>query len=154
MPPVSIDRDAFIQAFGRDKQFHEDCPQSTYLDRNTGSIIWVFDSDADARFSGIPEADNTAMRGAVQSEPDRYLHLPARHHGERHEILKAFLDSPWTDDPAEQQRVKVAYFGSIGGWKKQVEEEVWHVYVEYERTHILDLGADFLSHHNVDFRWQ
>ena len=36
---MAIDRTLFMMAFGRDVDFHDSFPQSTYLDRRTGDVI-------------------------------------------------------------------------------------------------------------------
>ena len=50
-------------AFGRDVD-HEAYPQSTYLDRRTGDVVWLYEDDGDAcGIAGIPAEDS--VRGAT-----------------------------------------------------------------------------------------
>ncbi|MDX1485755.1 MAG: hypothetical protein R3229_14885, partial [Alphaproteobacteria bacterium] len=48
---------------------------------------------------------------------------PGLEHGDHHDILKRFLRSQWTEDEERRLRVEEAYFGSIGGWKKAVDDQ-------------------------------
>ncbi len=41
----------FIHAFERDVDFHDEYPQSSYLDLETGEVIWVFEEDEDAEMA-------------------------------------------------------------------------------------------------------
>ena len=40
-----IDRMLFTMAFGRDVDFHDMYPQTTYLDRRTGDVVWLYEDD-------------------------------------------------------------------------------------------------------------
>ena len=43
---MAIDRTLFTMAFGRDVDY-EAYPQSTYLDRRTGGVVWLYEDDED-----------------------------------------------------------------------------------------------------------
>ena len=121
---LAIDQDLFMMAFGRDVVYHDMVPQLTYLDRRTGQVIWVYETDDDAYMeAGIPADENRQERERVAGDPARYLDIPGLDHGEHHEILKAFFSSDWTDDEEQRRRVEFAYLGSIGGWKESVDDQ-------------------------------
>ena len=106
---LAIDRSLFTMAFGRDVDYHDIVPQLTYLDGNSGDIIWVYETDDDAYMeAGIPAAENREERERVAAEPDRYLEIPGLDHDDHHRILKRFLRSGWTDDEERRQNVEEA----------------------------------------------
>ena len=48
----------FIEAFGRDVDYNGLCEQSTYLDIETGKMIWIYEENEDAEFTyGIPQEE-------------------------------------------------------------------------------------------------
>ncbi len=51
MRSVQINELMFIHAFERDVDFHDEYPQSSYLDLETGEVIWVFEEDEDAEMA-------------------------------------------------------------------------------------------------------
>ena len=92
-------------AFGRDVDFHDAYPQSAYLDRLTGDIIWLYDEDDDAYIEvGVAPEENRADRERVASDLHRYLEIPGLDHGDHHDILRRFLHSEWTEDTALRAR--------------------------------------------------
>ena len=151
---MNIDHAQFVMAFGRDVDFHDKYPQSTYLDRDTGDVIWVYDCDDDADGEGIPAEDNRKVRERVATEPARYLKIPGLDHGQRHEILRLLLDSDWIDDDARRQRAKEAYFRSIGGWKKNVcDEEAVHAFRDFKKAEIATRAEGFLRENGIVAGW-
>ena len=81
MPKLSIDEMLFLMALGRDVDYHDAYPQSTYLDRETGEIVWVYDNDDDATTDiGIKPEENHRKRMAIAARPDRHLKIPGRSH--------------------------------------------------------------------------
>ena len=143
-------------AFGRDVDFENTHPQSTYLDRENGDILWVYEDDEDAMWeAGIPAEENRGRREQIEAAPDRYLEIPGLSHGGHHEILREFLDSDWTEDEDERKRVRNAYFGSIGGWKKSLEDEsIVDVFHSFRERRIEQLAEKFLREHGIEPQWK
>jgi hypothetical protein len=118
---IKIDWAMFFQAFGRDL-YCEAYDVTTYLDLETGGDLWVYGSDDDASMEGFDRYENKKNRLKTNSYPDKYLPIPGRSHSECHGILIEFLNSEWTDDVADREFASACYFGSIGGWKRKIEE--------------------------------
>lgn len=152
---VSIDYDIFLMAFGRDVDFHDAHSQFTYLNRENGDILWVYEDDEDAPWdAGIPAEENRELREQIKATPARYLEIPGLSHGGHHEILREFLDSEWTEDEDEWKRVRNAYFGSIGGWKKSLDDEsIAYVFYNFRERRIKQLVEKFLREHGIEPLW-
>ncbi|MDX1485530.1 MAG: hypothetical protein R3229_13735 [Alphaproteobacteria bacterium] len=122
---LSIDRFLFISAFGRDSDYPTEIYyQTAYLDLDNGEMLWVYENDEDAETeAGLDPEENRRDRERVVRDPDRFLDIPGLEHGDHHDILKRFLRSQWTEDEERRLRVEEAYFGSIGGWKKAVDDQ-------------------------------
>ena len=104
------------------------------IDRHTGDVVWLYDCD-----------DNREGRERVAAEPERYLEIPGRDHGEHHEILLQFLRSDWTDNDACKQRAAEAYFGSIGEWKRDVrDEEVVHAFRAFRKAEVAKRAKELM----------
>jgi len=146
---LAIDQDQFKLAFGRDVDFHDPYPISTYLDRVTGNIDWVWKNDEDAEGEGIPAEDNQKLCEQIKATPNRYLELPGLSHGDHHTILKEFLA---TECPEDSQG---DYFSSIGGWiKSQEDERIVASYYDFRYRKILQRGETFLQQHGVKPQWK
>lgn len=156
MQELTIDETLFRMAFDRDVVFHDSCPQMTYLDRQTGEILWVFEEDEDAHMeAGISPAENKAIRQRVTASPDRYLEIPGLDHGDHHDILQQFIASDWTDDEEAKSNAQDAYFGSIGGWKKSVEDEgAIHAFYDFRDRRTQQLAEAFLCQHGIKPCWK
>ena len=64
----------FIEAFGRDLFYQDSNVQSSFLDTETGEMIWIYEDGEDAALTyGIPEEENTANQKRVKDNPERYL---------------------------------------------------------------------------------
>lgn len=151
---LEIDWISFQMAFGRDLCNDGAVPCLTYLDSCLGDIWWVtkYDDDAECEL-GISERENRATRECMASDPDRFLFLPGLTHGEHHDILKEFLASAWTPDESRRRRVREVYFGSIGGWKKQVgDDQATVMYEDYRDARVREMAEDFLRRNGVE-RW-
>ena len=146
----------FMMAIGRDVDFHDACPQSTYLDRRTGEVVWLYEDDDDAYGEvGIPAEENREGRERVAAEPERYLEIPGLDHGDHHDILRQFLRSDWTGDDARWRRAGEAYSGSIGRWKRDVrDEEAVHAFHAFQEEQIAKLAEEFLLENGVVPEWR
>jgi len=153
---LAIDKILFTMAFGRDVDYHDVVPQLTYLDRHTGDVIWVYETDDDAYMeAGIPADDNRQVRERVAGDPDRYLEIPGLDHGDHHEILKVFLGSDWTDDEEQRQNAEVAYFGSIGGWKTSVnDQDAVRTFYDFRDARVAMLAEEFLQENGIAPIWR
>lgn len=145
-----------IEAFGRDVDFHDAYEQLTYLDTETGEIIWVYDDDEEAEWmSGISAEENRAIRKRVEDEPERYLEIQGLTHGDHHDILKEFLNSEWTQDEELMQKAKESYFGSIGGWKDTVDNsDVVYSYFDFRDRKIESMAEEFLRENGIEPEWK
>ena len=74
---------------------------------------WIYDEDDDAETYGLCPDENREMREYIAADPKRYLLIPGLSHGEHHDILRAFLQSGWTEDESQHAAVRSAYVGSI-----------------------------------------
>lgn len=153
---AAIDKMLFLLAFGRDVDYHDVYPQLTYLDRRTGDMVWLYESDDDAYMeTGIPAEDNLAERQRVAAEPSRYLEIPGLDHGDHHDILRRFLRSDWTDDCALRQRAADAYSGSIGRWKRDVRDDgAVRAYDAFWDQRIEVLAREFLEVNGIVMQWR
>ena len=151
-----IDRTLFTMAFGRDVDFHDSYPQSTYLDRRTGVVIWLYEDDEDAYAeAGIPAEINRQGRERVAADAERYLEIPGFDHGEHHEILRQFLRSDWTDNDARWRRAEAAYSGSIGRWKRDVRDEgAVYAFYDFQEKRIAELAEEFLRENGIVPAWK
>jgi hypothetical protein len=153
---LAIDEMLFRQAFDRDVTFHDDCPQSAILDRESGEIFWVYANDDDAHTeAGISPEVNAAIRQRVADGHDRYLEIPGHDHGEHHEILQEFLASDWTEDEEAKSTARAAYFGSIGGWKKVVDDKsVVDAFVDFRERRTKQMAEAFLRAQGIEPQWR
>ena len=152
---LSIDRALFGLALDQDVDFQE-CPTSHYLDLQTGEVEWVYENDEDAYMqTGIPAEDNRAIREKIEATPNHYLELPGLERGDYHELLREFLDSDWTDDAEKHARVRNAYTGSIGRWKRSLEDRrIVHAFNNYCDRRKEQMGEEFLREHGIEPNWR
>ena len=156
MKTLTIDRELFMMAFGRDVDYHDLLPQGTWLDRSTGEVLWFYECDEDA-FSevGMPAKENREERERVEAEPDRHLLIPGLDHGEHHKILRRFLRSGWTGDESRLLRADAAYSGSIGGWIWDVGDEgAVSAFREYREARIAAMAEEFLRENRIVPEWE
>ena len=153
---VTIDQAMFSMAFDRDVDFHDVYPISTYLNLESGDVVWIYENDDDAYMeAGISPEENGATRDRVKALPNRYLEIPGLDHGDHHEILREFLDSDWTEDLEKHAKARSAYFGSIGGWKKSVgNESIVHSFNDYRDRKTQQLAEAFLREHGIEPAWK
>src|SRR6266542_6395704 len=153
---LHVDKILFLEAFGRDVPFHDAMAQSTYLDLETGELIWFYDDDDEAHMeAGIPVEENRSLREQVASAADRYLEIPGLDHSEHHEILREFLASDSIEDPALRAEAQEAYSGSIGGWKQAVTDEgIVHQFYQFCDDAVRARAEAFLQEHGVRVVWR
>ena len=153
---LRLDHARFMAAFGRDWAFTDSHPQSFYLDRETGEFLWVFDSDDDAEWAGgFPAEENCAKREAIEARPNRYVEIPGLNHWTHHAMLREFLDSDWTEDEGARNMARNAYLGSIGGWRKAVEDDsIVYAYYDFRDRKVQEMAEEFLLHHGIKPLWE
>ncbi len=152
---LEIDRPMFMMAFGRDVNYHDIYPQSTWLDLDTGDVIWVYEYDDDASIAGFSSEENCYWHKCIETEPKRYLEIPGLDHGDHHEILKRFLRSDWSNDEEQMQRAYDAYSGSIGRWKRAVDDsETVKAFYRFQDARIATLAGDFLKKNGITPNWK
>ena len=153
---LTIERFDFELAFSHPPDPMYASTQFAYLDRHTGEVIWVYEDDEDAELVvGIPAEENRAVRQRIEAAPERYLEIPGLDHGDDHEILKAFLNSDWTDDDEVWRRTKYAYRGSIGRWKRAVNDrDVIHAYHDFSNRRAAEMADEFLREHGIEPDWK
>ena len=154
MQKLSIDEMRFLDAFRRDVDYHDAHPQSTYLDRETGDIVWVYETDEGANEADVELEENQRMREVIAATPDQYLRLPGRTHGQHHDILQAFIDSNWTPDEEARRNSRNAYIGSIGAWLQRVEDSAREAYYLYRDQKISESAEDFLRSQGIEPVWR
>ncbi len=154
MRKLIIDQGLFAMAFERDVDYDEQYSLNAYLDLETGDVEWLYDEDHDAEMYGLTAADNRMQWKRIEAEPNRFLLIPGLSHSEHHEILQKFLTSDWTDDEDLRQTAHAAYFGSIGGWKKTVNnEDVVRAYFESRDQQIIEFAERFLLENGIEPDW-
>ena len=154
MKELKIDQLVFLLAFGRDDDYHEPYPINTYLDLATGSTVWVYEEDNDAEMEGLSATENGELRNRVEAKPSNFLRVPGLNHGDHHDILRAFLDSDWTDDDKLRKITSEAYFGSIGGWKKAINnEKIFHAFCNFQQQRTAELAYEFLLNNGIKVDW-
>ena len=156
MQSLTIDESRFLGAFARDVDFHDDYPQSEYLDLKSGDILWFYDDDDEAEISaGISAEENATLRQPVVDNPDGYLEIPGLDHGEHHEILEEFLASDWTDNENLKSWAAKAYFGSIGGWIENVDDDsAVNAYYNFRDRKTTQMAEEFLRSHGIEPQWK
>ena len=155
MQKLKIDEMLFRQAFDRDADFHDASPRSPYLNTETGEILWAYEDDEDAYMDiGVPPYENKAIRELIAASPDLYLEIPGLAHGDHHDILREFLDSDWTEDEETKNIARNAYFGSIGGWKKLLNDDsIIHAFYDFRDHRTKQMAEKFLRKHGIDPHW-
>jgi hypothetical protein len=155
MRKITIDHECFRLAFDRDVDYHDPHPLSTYLNVDSGDIIYVYEDDEDACTEGITADDNRAMREGIEAAPEHYLEIPGLHHGDHHKILREFLDSDWTEDEETRSEARNMYFGSIGGWKKSLDDKsIFESFCDFRDDKTKQLVVEFLRGNGIEPQWR
>ena len=131
-------------------------PQSAWLDRQTGEVLWIYDSDEDAHMViNIPPEENRALHERVAAEPARYLEIQGLDGRDHNRILRDFLRSDWTGDVARRQRAADAYTGRIGEWKRRIDDrETIHAYHAFRDRRVEELAEEYLREEGIEPRWR
>ena len=154
MRKITIDHECFRLAFDRDVDYHDPHPLSTYLNVDSGDIIYVYEDDEDACTEGITADDNRAMREGIEAAPEHYLEIPGLHHGDHHKILREFLDSDWTEDEETRSEARNMYFESIGGWKKSLDDKsIFESFCDFRDDKTKQLAVEFLRRNGIEPQW-
>lgn len=153
---LAIDKDFFLIAFGRDVDYESMGSDLSFLDRQTGEIVWIFETDEEAEMAaGLPAEDNRRDRERIEADPDRFLEIPGLDHGEHHDILRRFLRSPWCDDERRLENAEEAYSGSIGRWKRHVrDEDAIHAYYDFRDAWVAEMAEDWLAENGIAPIWR
>ena len=153
---ISIDEMLFMDAFERDVDFQDLSPQCTYLDLETGDVIWVFEEDQDAEFyAGIKPGENRDVQERIAASPENYLEVPGRDHSEHHRFLQEFLGTEWTQDKDLIQRARQAYSGSIGRWRDTVESDrAVQAYYDFREKKLKQMAEEYLREHYIEPIWR
>ena len=153
MRKLKIDQILFFNhAFSIDEGF-QPYQDEAYLCKETGEFLFLIDKMADYYDSSCDKNYE-----AVAKNPDRYLQIPGRSHGEHHEILKDFLSSIEKSDSFSESKIKganEAYYGakSIGFWKKQVSEEMYNAYQDFREKVLETEGEEWLRKNGIEVEW-
>jgi len=153
---ISIAEIFFLDAFGRDVDFHDLYSEAAYLDIEKGDVIWIIEEDQDAEVvAGIDPGENLKLREKIDSSTKKYIEIPGRTHGEHHEILQEFLKSNWTDDGELRRGALNAYSGSIGRWIDAVgDRNVVHAYYNFRDSKLKELAEEFFQKHDIKPLWR
>jgi len=128
-------------------------PQESYLDLQTGDVLWVWESDDNfEEVLNVDPAENQRNREAVEKDPDRFVAIPILDTIDDNEMLRDFVSSSWTEDDARWQRASNAYRGSVGRWKKAIDHDpmtihAWHA---FEQQAVRRRVIEFLAEHDID----
>ena len=151
MKKLKIDQILFFyHAFSIDVGF-QPYPDEAYLCKKTGEILFLPDEMSDY--------SNDENHEAVKKNPNQYLQIPGKSHGEHHEILKDFLNSIEKSDSFSESEIKganEAYYGakSIGFWKKQVSEEMYDAYSDFREKVLETEGEEWLRKNGIEVEWK
>lgn len=161
-PTIPIDWGLFDEAYDIDENYHNPYSIDRYLDRTNGAIIFIYAEDSDAAMEGSDELENKEMRELINTNPDNYLEIVGRSHGESHEILQTFLVSSWTDDQNLKNRIAGLYNTSIGWWMKAIRNEselemdcelIIEKYYRFKDDLIEKSKDSFLKQNGIKYRW-
>jgi len=70
---IKIDQVVFEMAFGRDADYHNPNSFTTYLNRDTGGVIYVYEDEDDVKRDGMDPEENRSHRQSIKENPDQYL---------------------------------------------------------------------------------
>ncbi len=156
MKKINVDFEMFKEAFGRDRYFLP-YQQETYMNLETGAIVWVYDNnddvDSDADLKPLGSAVSKEM---INKAPTKYLRIPGQTQSKQHEMLKEFLESDWTDDELLWEHALSSYSGSIGKWIRAVknDQEIISKFMDFRWNKIKETVEEFLNKNGIIPIWQ
>lgn len=152
---LNIDTYPFMLAFEHSIDYETtETGRRTYLDCETGELLWLYDDDRDATiYEGISPEDNAELRDHIAAHPARYLEIRGLTHDDHHELLHGFLESDWTDDDDMRLIAHLAYNGTIGDWRYQVGEEIYAAFESYRMDAIQGLAENWLVKNRIMPNW-
>ena len=155
MKRIEIDETLFQMALGQDTDYMP-YRQYSYLDLDTGEIIWVFDNDDEAYIDvGIKPSENAVSKEMINKAPTKYLRIPGQNQSKQHEMLKEFLESNWTDDEGLWEHTIISYSGSIGRWIRAVDDqEIINKFKDFRWNKIKETVEEFLNKNGIMPIWQ
>ncbi len=152
MKHLAIDK-LFIEIFEIDRDY-DVCDCSYYLDIENGTVI-VIDSEFEQDetiWNGDSWISVDSMKQVIEENGDRFIEITGLSHSDHHDILWKFIQSNWTDDEEYLQKAREAYFGSIGGWKKEIgyDEYILNNWEVFKEEEILRRALKFFHDHQIE----
>ena len=120
-------------------------------------MIWLYESDHDAEMeAGIsPDEESPGARSGRHRAGTLSGDFPGLDHTDHHRILRRFLWSDWTRDKARLQRAADAYRGSIGKWKRDVDDdETVQAFYAFREAEIEAMAEEFLRENGIEPVWR
>ena len=138
---LNIDTYPFMLAFERGDGYEiADRPRVAFLDRETGELVWAYNWSW----------ERMMYEGA---RPERYIEIRGLTHDDHHEMLRAFLQTAWTDDEDLREMAYAAYTGTIGEWRYRVGEEIYALFEFYRMDVTQALAERWLVKHRIRPNW-
>ena len=146
----------FINAFEHPFDGSYSARQLTYVDRDTGDVLWVYENDEEAwDEANMPAEENREIWERVMADRARYLEIDALDYTDQRDILIRFLRSNWTDDELRWERASAAWSGAIGRWKRDVrDEEAVRAYFAFQEQEVLEMAEEFLRENGIEPQWR
>ena len=145
MKSFHINESLLREAFLQDDKYYDDYETKVYLNKTTGEVHWIFESDEEAEKGGQSKANNKKLKQSVKRDPHLWIEIPRLTHEEHHIILQNFLNSKWTDDKSALSKARRAYVDSIGKWRNSVDVDSWESFCIYRKDKIGAIIDSFLS---------
>ena len=137
--PPSIDRDVLIDTIKEEDWTRaRHGVNDAFLDLKDGSVRWVW------REPDVPSSkeEQDELLRFLELEPERFVRIPYMTHGDHHEVLRRHLE--------EQGRL-AEYDGSIGRWRKQLEnDDDYYAFEEVVGQEAERRMRSFLEEHGLD----
>lgn len=160
---LRIDEIPLLNQFGRDIHYHDKQEQNVWLDKEDGSILYIYVNDEDSIPNGVSESENRRSKRSVAQESSRYIRIPGLTHGECHLIHDEFLR--WRNDPEsidqegpirdndELRRARILQGNSIKRWKSESTDEEFEAYNDYRDQRVKRLAERYLRERGINPIW-